>query len=223
MDEKLTDLIYSKLNNETEEPRHYIGASSIGHQCERYLWYEFHEPIHKQFSVKQKLTFKIGHYLEKMLIDVLSSIDDVTISKAAPFNDYLKVNSDELEVFQGHMDGIITFSGISAVLEIKTARDSSFRIFKNKGLYAWSPLYYSQVQSYMGMSEYIHAIVIAINKDTSELQVEHVKYDDIFYSSLVSKAQSIIESKEPLSRINNSPLFFKCRLCPYKEKCHVCV
>ncbi len=108
------------------------------------------------------------------------------------------------------MDAVLHLDGLGpVVVEMKTASNSNFNNFKNKGLAIWSPGYLAQVQSYMGMSDCKNAVILVLNKDSSELHHEWVKYDDIFYHELRLKALAI----------NKSPLFHVCRRCKFNEVC----
>jgi len=108
----------------------------------------------------------------------------------------------------------------AAIIEVKTAKDSSFRVFQKAGLQKWYPVYYAQVQAYMGMSGVKEAYVLAINKDTSELHDEHVAFDENYYNELCMKASRIASSITAPDKINNSPFYFVCRGCQYKSICH---
>jgi len=72
----------------------------------------------------------------------------------------------------------------------------------------------------MGMSGIHEAYVIAINKDTSALHDEHVRFDAMAYDMLCIKASRIIEATEPPPKINQNSSFFMCRVCQYKKVCH---
>ena len=87
---------------------------------------------------------------------------------------------------QGHFDAIIFLGSQKAILEIKTAKDASFKVFVNKGLKVWSPRYYAQVQSYMGMSGIYSAYILVLNKDNSEIFDELVTLIRCFTPNLTS-------------------------------------
>ena len=217
-DKYLSNIIDSSFPAGREPNRQYIGASSVGGFCDRALWYgyRYYDRIPK--SAKQRRTLSIGHALESLVIDSLrdAGLDIETPSKD---NAFLAVHDSEIELFQGHIDAIWVGH---AIIEIKTAKDSSFRIFEKKGLRNWYPVYYAQVQSYMGMYGLFKAYVIAINKDTSELHDEEVEFNEGYYVSLREKAKAIIEMVEgPPAKIGNgNPAYFACRLCDFRKVCH---
>jgi len=181
------------LKSVVDEPRKYIGASSIGHACERAIWYGCNEPDKKIVEPQQRLTYKIGHYLETMLLGLMTD-------SGLKYYVNTEFHCEEFPLFQGHVDAFVKGEGI---IEIKTAKDSSFNIFKKKGLRLWYPEYYDQVQSYMGMSKLHTCYMLVLNKDTSELCQQVIDFDEERYSYLVAKAKRINEYSVPPKRIND--------------------
>jgi len=203
-----------------DEPRQYIGASSIGNDCSRAIWYSYVGADREEFPARLRTTFEIGKRLETLPLDYLEKAG-FRIVRPAEDNDWLFFHDADILFFQGHADGLLLLENQSpAIVEIKTAKNSSFMTFKNKGLKVWSSTYYSQIQSYMGMSGYPRAVLIALNKDTSEFHHEWVEYDDIFYHEMKMRALSIGSTSKPPDKINRSPLYFICKRCSYKATCH---
>lgn len=202
-----------------DEPRPYIGASSIGNPCERAIWYGLHHSDKKIVSAKQRMTFQIGHALETLVINWLIGAGFRLIADL-PMNYLLATECKELPIFRGTMDALLwKKDGTQELIEIKTAKDSSFQIFKKKGVRLWYPQYYDQMQSYMGMAGLSKGWLIALNKDTSELHVECVHFDAEHYKRLVEKARMISEAVIEPARISNSASYFKCKICSYSGEC----
>jgi hypothetical protein len=215
----LTQLIDAAIltgNIKSQEVRDYIGASSIGNSCERSIWYRYNQAPQEPISPKLQRTFSIGKRLEGIVLDCLEQAG-VNLSRT-----WYDLKDADVSVFQGHVDAMWLMDDGSpkAVIEVKTARDSSFKVFASRGLKYWYPVYYAQIQAYMGMSGVGEAYVIALNKDTSELHDEHVLFDVMFYEDLKRKAVRIAEADEPPEKINNSPMFYVCRGCSFKGICH---
>lgn len=203
-----------------DEPRQYIGASSIGRECSRAIWYEYHKMIGTDFSSKLKTTFKIGKLLEGMILDDVDLLG-FELERPAEINNYLFCRDESMQIFQGHMDSILYLNRDNPViLEIKTCKNSSFNSFKKDGLKIWSQTYFAQLQAYMGMTDIHHACLLALNKDTSEYHHEWVDYDDIYYHELREKALIISSCETPPEQINRSPLYFVCAGCRFKTICH---
>lgn len=200
----------------SEEKRSYIGASSIGKYCEREIWYGFHGFEKKAPHPKVKRIFEAGSSME-ILVKNLMLNAGISLELPQEENDYLAVYDADIKNFRGHMDAIMNSE---SVIEIKSAKDSSFNMFVKRGLRAWYTPYYAQIQAYMGMSGLKDGYVIAINKDSSELHDERVIFDPNYYESLKTRALRIMESESEPPKINISPLFFMCKACGYKDSCH---
>lgn len=210
----------SIINSYNQELRQYIGASSIGNKCNRAIWYGFVGEKQSELKPELMTAFDVGKRLESLILDYMD-FSNLNVVRPTKNNNYLFFQDSDVLEFQGHADGILILpGGERAIVEIKTAKSSSFAKFKSKGLRLWQEQYFSQLQSYLGMSKYSKGVLIAINKDSSEIHHEWVEYDDIYYSELKTKASSIAKSKEPPDRINKSPLFYTCNMCCYKEICH---
>ncbi len=212
--------ILNVLDNKNEDGRNYIGASSIGAPCERKVWYQYKgQTIQAQNTLK--LSFEIGSRLEAMILDFLEKTD-VEVIRPSPDNELLFCSDKDIITFCGHMDAILKMphSGEKAILDIKTAKATSFIRFKTLGIRDWNIQYYAQLQSYMGMTGINHAVLLAINKDNSDLHEEWIEFDSIYYEELKMKAKRIMDAEVEPERINKNKLFYQCRMCGYKEKCH---
>lgn len=218
MRDTLTKKIEKNQARIEDDTRHYIGASSIGSECLRQIWYQANGVKGLEIPAKTKRTWEIGKRLEGLIIDWL---DEADISIGAFIHRTIK--SNKVPKFQGHLDGVWIGTGgkYNAIIEIKTAKDASFKIFATKGVKTWNPQYYAQIQSYMGMSGIHKSYILVLNKDTSELSDELVLYDDDFYQKLEEKAQMIADSKIEPPKINGSPLFYKCKMCKFNKVCHI--
>ena len=214
---KLTEIVNKTIKQSNEPRRTYLGASGIGRQCFRSIWYDYHGAEKGPIEGSRQRTLEIGHRLEGLVLDCLEA-SGLNITRPN-----VDVYDEELPKFRGHIDAILWDFPIdtTSIIEVKTAKDSSFRIFEKKGLRSWYPMYYSQVQAYMGMSSIQSAYIIAINKDTSELHDEYVLFDRVHYEALREKAKKIIESPSTTpDRISDSPLYFLCRICDFRNVCH---
>jgi hypothetical protein len=215
---KLTKLLDKVANkNKAEQNRSYIGASSIGSDCYRRIWYEYQNTTTNIIPAKSQRIFMVGKKLENMILDLLDQTK-LTVVRPHAQNHYLEYFDDDHPFIRGHCDAIIL--NPETILEIKTAKDASFKKFKKESLRKWNPQYYDQLQTYMGMSKIKKAIILVFNKDNSEFWDEEVKFDAARYETLKQKAIMIAESKIPPPKINGSPLFYLCRTCKFREECH---
>ncbi len=211
---KLTKLIEKYQERIEDDARDYIGASSIGADCLRQIWYQFKGFKSEGVPAKTRRTWAIGKHLEGLVIEwLLESGANVETSNRAYF-------ADEMPYFKGHFDGLIIINKNLSILEIKTAKDASFNLFVKKGVKKWNPQYYAQIQSYMGMSDILSTYILVLNKDNSDLSDELVIFDPVYYEKLRDKARMIYEATIEPPRINGSPLWFQCKLCKFNKVCH---
>ena len=212
--DKLSKLIDLYQERDDDEPRDYIGASSIGSDCLRQIWYQFKGVKAEKVPTKFRRTWAIGKKLEGLVVEWL-----INAGVKVERNDYT-YHAQDMPYFQGHFDGILTWRNNRAILEIKTAKDASFKIFVKKGCKVWNPQYYAQIQSYMGMSGINSAYILVLNKDNSALSDEFVIFNPVFYKKLEEKAQMIYGAHVEPPRINGSPLWFQCKMCKFNKVCH---
>ncbi len=212
--DKLTKRIEKYQSKDTSEKRDYIGASIIGSSCLRQIWYEFKGAESEGVPAKTRRTWDIGRRLEGLVVLwLLDAGFEVSLSKETYKSPYVPV-------FQGHVDGRILIKGLDYILEIKTAKDASFKIFVNKGVKIWNPQYYAQIQAYMGMSGIHSTYILVLNKDNSDLSDELVLFDENYYKELEAKALMIATAVTEPPRIHGSPLWFQCKLCKFNKVCH---
>lgn len=209
-----------------EEPRRYIGASGLGEECERKIQYNFTSPEKKSLPEPRmvriwKLGDLIETYLEKLIRDArfdLVTEDDLGNQFGFKLAD---------GAIQGHVDGILRdgpkIMEYPALLELKSAKDSSFKKFVKHGLANQSAQYYAQVQTYQRCMGLLNpALWIVMNKDTSEIYAELVTHNPSFASSLIDKAERILEASKKgfiLPREYNDKNNWHCKYCDFKDEC----
>jgi hypothetical protein len=199
-----------------DEPRNYIGASSIGKPCLRQIWYEYNGIKKNKLEPTKQITFQIGKELEKMILDYLKKSGIIIVCQGKFYSDATVLS------LQGHVDGIIILNNEEkAILEIKTAKESSFNRFVKHGLKEWSEQYYCQLQTYMGMSKINRGVLLAINKNSSEIHEEWIDFDPEIYEKIKLKALKISNSAEPLEKLCTNGSYYICKMCEFREICHV--
>lgn len=207
-------------NMPPDEHRSYVGASGIGSECWRSIWYSFKGVQGIPFTARQRRTFEIGKRLEDMVLDYIE-LAGFKLIRPAPGSKGIPCEDNEFPIFKGNMDGILfVTANHQVVLELKTAKSSEYKKFVESGVKIWKPTYYAQIQSYMGMKGLKHAVIIVINKDTSEWHAEWVEFDEIFFYELRAKAVMISEMEEAPAKINANPCYWICQSCKYKDLCH---
>jgi len=224
---------------EATPPRTYLGASRVGHACERALQFEFAgapKDDGADFGGQTLRIFEIGHQLEDLAIRWL---------RAAGLDLYTrKGNRPEGEQFgfsvaggriRGHVDGIIAAApaplgiGVPALWECKTMNAKNWRACVKDGVAVAKPVYAAQMALYQAYMEGTvpgisanPALFTAINKDTAELHHELVPFDAGLAQRMSDRGVRILQATdagEMLPRIATNRDFFECRFCPWAARC----
>lgn len=209
--------------NASEQSRTYLGASIIGKECERALWYDFRWASREEFDGRKLRLFQTGHLSEPRFVEDLRSIG-ATVHDTDPSTGKQFGCADLAGHMRGHMDGCAT--GIPGggkkwhVLEFKTHSAKSFAELKKKGVAAAKPQHYAQMIWYMGKTGMDRALYLAVNKDTDELYSERVEFDPTAFAKLQAKGERVIFSATPPARLSDDPKFFICNWCSHKGVCH---
>lgn len=204
-------------------PRGHMGASVIGHRCERALWYSFRWATPSSFSGRMLRLFERGQLEESRFVAELRGIGAEVFDADPETGDQFRY-ADVDGHFGGSMDGAAT--GLPEapktwhVLEFKTHNLRSFGELKNKGVRESKPEHWAQMQCYMGWSGMDRALYLAVCKDNDELYAERIEADPLAFIELVEKARRIIRAAEPPQRISNDPAWWVCKMCDHRAACH---
>lgn len=218
-------LIYEQYEKRNKEhSRTYVGASGIGRECARELWYKFRWVSKEIFNGQKLRLFETGHLSEARFVADLRSIgaivEDINPADGKQFG-----FTHHHGHMRGHMDGRAKHLPIPGgnkphVAEFKTHNDDSFKQVKKHGVQKSHPEHYAQMMWYMGKTKYERAIYLAVNKDTEELYYERIKFDLIEFEKINAKAERVIFSDTPPAKISEDPKFFVCNMCWFKDVCH---
>jgi hypothetical protein len=215
--------IYEAYENDAENGnRPHLGASLIGHACERYLWMTFRWVEDKKFTGRMLRLFETGQLEEARLIANLRRIG-VQVHESTPEGKQWRVE-DIGGHFGGSMDGACV--GLPEapktwhVTEMKTHNDKSFNdLLKNK-VQKSKPQHWAQMQVYMGLTGMDRALYMAVNKNTDDIYIERVEFDPVEFAKLKARAERVISAAEPPLRISNDPSWYVCKMCDFHEHCH---
>ena len=195
--------------------RRWIGASIIGHHCTRHIALKFRCAFTDDFPPRILRVFENGHRAEDRIVADLCKVHGVTVTARQAVIDLPGAN--------GHagvtLDGIVSYGGESAVLEMKTAKDSDFCAIAKQGVRKAKPQHYAQVQFAMLLAECGSAVYAAENKDTNELHIECVPFDKSEADRLARLALSIIGGHDGI-KCSDKPTHWQCKMCPAHSLCH---
>jgi len=212
---------YHKKTGDAEPPRGYLGASNVGHECDRYLWYSFRWCVTRQFDGRMYRLFETGDLAEDRFAKELKAIgcnvktrdDSGRQFEVAGVGGHLK----------GHMDGVAL--GVPEapktwhVCEFKTHNEKSFAELTKVGVKAAKPLHWAQMQVYMGLGDLDRALYLAVNKNDDSLYSERVEYDAKAFKAITARAERIIKAQQTPERVASRPDDFRCRFCEAADLC----
>lgn len=212
----------ARKRGETGGPRNYLGASIIGHECDRYLWLAFRQCVVKTFDGRMHRLLHTGHLFEARIFDELRGIGCKVECIDPNTNDQFAV-SDIGGHFKGHLDGVVLglpeASKTWHVAEAKTHNEKSYEKLVSVGVKIAKPMHHAQMMVYMGQTKTERAVYIAVNKNTDGLYTERVNFDSAQYKAIMLRAERIIRAQLPLDRCATRPDDFRCKTCEVYDLC----
>lgn len=227
---RVNALIDSALvaQHEAQPRRGYLGASRIGEDCGRRLVYEYtHTPEDpgKGLPGHTLRIFAAGHQFEDLTVRWLKAAGFELLTRRRDGGQFGFATAGGR--IRGHIDGVIVSGpeiGIAwpALFEHKALKAKSWADVVKRGVQLSKPVYYAQLQLYMGYMELDVALFTCLNKDTQELHHERVDFVPHIAQALSDRAADIIRAagtSDLPPRIAASPDFHICRFCPYHATC----
>lgn len=205
-----------------------LGASQIGHPCERYLWYSFRGLVKSKFDGRMLRLFETGHLEEPRLVNELRGIGcevfevDLETGKQFEFtahDGHFVCHPDAVAV------GIPEAPATWHICEFKTmggTEDESSKDFEKcikNGVKLAKPQHYAQMMVGMGLFNLTRALYIAKKKSTDELYSERIKFDKDEFEKLMDRAHRVINASVPLERCAGRPDDFRCKFCDAYNLC----
>lgn len=218
------DAIFAAYEADTSDGfRSHLGASLIGKECERALWYDFRWTTKAKFPGRVLRLFETGNREEERLVRNLRRTGATVVEVDPQSGRQFRVAAHG-----GHFGGSLDAVAINLieapktwhVVEFKTHAQKSFTDLGAKRVRESKPQHYAQIQVYMLLTEISRAIYLAVNKNTDDLYVERIELDKAFAAQLLEKAGRIIFAQNPPARINEDPAWYQCRFCDHANVCH---
>jgi hypothetical protein len=213
-----------------EQRRNYLGASVIGHDCERHVQYQLlaarGEVARKQPPARNMRIFDRGNIYEERARQWLKSVGFLFghTKKGKSFSDYQGQ-------FKGHVDGVLTGWArqgencpveLPALWECKCLAGKYWNKLDKERLQNYSPTYYTQVQLYMHYLELPRCLFTAVNADNMEIYHELVPYSPAEAALYRSRVQAVINAANEgylLQRISLDRSYFLCKWCDFSGVC----
>ena len=208
-----------------DEPfRTHLGASVIGGECGRAIWYGFHWFTEPKFDGRILRLFNRGHLEEARFIAALLCIG-VEIFQQDEHGKQFRI-SDVGGHFGGSGDGVAIGipdvpAGTPCLLEFKTHNDKSFKKLVSDGVRNVKFEHFVQMQVYMRKMGLAVAMYGAVNKNDDDFHFEIIHLDSTIADQFVQRGRTIILMQEPPAKLSESPGWFECKWCDHKSVCHL--
>lgn len=216
------------------EPRRtYLGASAIGDQCERKLWYSIRPEIPRRpLDAASLKRFEDGHYGESVMAERLRMVPGVELWTV----DERTGGQIGGTLFGGrfgwHVDGVIRgllqAPDTPHVWEHKQVGQKKFdellKLKREVGdkhtLERWDAVYYAQAVLYMELLDLGRHYLTVCTPGGREAASCRTEANPSMARALLAKAERVLSATEPPVRLSERPEFFRCKWCDFREVCH---
>lgn len=187
-----------------DSSRDYIGASAW-ESCQRKIWFKYRNVIDEELSAETKRTFKLGHLIESMMIDELELAGYKTEDKQRKI-----INREGRTI--GHIDGVIWINNEPCIIDVKSAKDEKFKAYQKTGT---PEKYYTQMQLYMFHTKIKKAILLYVNKNTSEIAASLIEFNEAYAREADRTIEDVLNSEA----IPSASETWQCKFCTYQVLC----
>lgn len=232
VDPTLEAVAAAQVDLQPKEPRGYIGGSSIGHPCDRNLWYRFHWVKPSHFDADTLRRFEDGHAGEAVMADRLRLVPgiklitlDPSTGKQVRFDDVGGHVSGGLD---GMILGILQAAGTWHVWEHKQVGEDKFRALElakqkhgEKGaLEAWDEIYYAQGMLYCHWSRYTRHYLTCSTPGGRRIISCRTEANRQVALKLLARGERIVKASSPPARISEDASWYQCKMCDFHDICH---
>lgn len=209
----------------TKLHRNHLGASVIGRDCARQLWYGFRWTKAVKHPARLLRLFNRGHREEERIHQWLRDAG-IEVIDIDPETGKQFTFAEHGSHYGGSSDGFVynvpdaPSSNKWGKLECKTHNAKSFAKLQKEGVQNAKYEHYVQCQQYMRKWGCEFTLYVGVNKDTDELHLEIILFDQEIADRYMERALRIIASEEPPAKIHPSPAWYQCKFCDYNDVCH---
>ncbi|MEG1836588.1 MAG: hypothetical protein RR203_02375 [Synergistaceae bacterium] len=204
-----------------EEPRLHLGASLIGHPCDRWIWLNFRWAVIEQFPGRLLRLFRRGHNEEFTIVNDLRAMG----IKIHNCGNEPQFRVDFGSHVSGSVDGIIE-SGVPQaektrhIAEFKTHSLKSFRDLQIHGVEIAKKQHWYQMQAYMLGTKIERALYVAVCKDNDEMYSERVYFNKEEAKKIVARGQRLALEERIPAPLSTDSTWYQCKFCPAYDFCH---
>ncbi len=229
----LIQAIYAHIEDEAakEPKRGYIGASSIGDECELKLWMQYrHANLARRRQAPLILAANDGYRGEDLMAGYIRKVPGVEL--ITHDENGRQIGFSDLEgKYKGHWDGLII--GIPQapktmhVWEHKVKNEKYYealaklkdKLDEKEVLQEWDYNYYCQAVTYMHYSGTTRHYMTVAKAGSRAFQSIRTNENPKLAIMLREKAERISKYTTPPCGISENPSFYKCKWCDFSEHC----
>ena len=202
-----------------EKPRGHLGASQLGHACDRWLWLSFRWAVASKFEGRTLRIFRRGQNEEATIKSDLQAIGvqfkPGMAQDRVDFGCHISGSIDDIA-----LSGVPGAPSKKHVCEYKTHNKKSFEQVEDKGVERAKFDHFVQMQSYMHGTGIDRALYVAVCKDDDRLYTERVEYDKGVAENAIARGKRIALSDRMPEPLSVDPSWYQCKWCAAHEFCH---
>ena len=206
--------------------RKHLGASLMGDECWRKLWYSFRWAKKEVHDGRVLRLFNVGHMAEPRFITYLRGIG-FEVKEFAEDGKQFRISGCNGH-YGGSLDGMAKAPShynlpddLIFLTEYKTnGTGAGFANVATQELYKSKPTHFAQMCQYGFHYKLRYGLYMIENKHDSSIIIKIVELDWSIGEKMQQKADEIINSKEPPPRISDNPATFNCKFCNFAGICH---
>jgi len=178
------------------------------------------KPLAEDFDTRTIRIFDAGHMYEDYVIKLMTFGGAKILSRQQEYR--------EFEIFAGHSDVVIDYEG-PAIIDVKTMNQKRAWEFAKADLQEGFLDYFIQVNLYMSYQGTRNGLLLAYNKNTSEITARRVEYNQEridFYkrkAAWIVAAGTFSEVPDEFSEYKRSQVLAQedvCCTCPARTTCY---
>lgn len=212
----IANLIDVAHEERKSKPRHHMGASLLGHHCDRWLWLNFRWAIQEAFPGRILRLFRRGHKEEDWVISDLRAIGVhvYDTQRTVVFGCHVS----------GSLDGVVKHlpnaPKKNAILEVKTHSKKSFDELVKLGVEKSKFQHFVQMHTYMHGTNIHRALYYAVCKDDDRIYTEWLHYDKDVAEKYIARGKMLALEERLPPPISTDPTWYKCKFCAAHSFCH---
>lgn len=201
--------------------RSHMGASLLGKQCKRSIWYGFNWVQEPNFDGRMIRLFNRGHLEEARFMALLVQAGIAIWFKKEDGGQFAFSNCNGH--YGGSLDivakGIVGYENIPFLVECKTHSEKSFQKLITTGVESSKPEHVIQMNQYMGHYNLTHALYFAVNKNNDEIYCEIILFDKKKFDFELQLARTVVNKRTPPMRHTKEKAHFVCKYCEVNKIC----